>query len=109
MKRFLSLVLSCSMLLAVGCTNNTGGDLKASTNVTALTSEIQVGGIVRTTMPSEPDHLDPHLSAAADTKAVMNNVFEGLIRFDEKGAFLPQLATDYTVSDDGLQLSLIHI
>lgn len=103
MKKFLSLVLSCSMLLAVGCTNNTGGDLKASTNVTALTSEIQVGGIVRTTMPSEPDHLDPHLSAAADTKAVMNNVFEGLIRFDEKGAFLPQLATDYTVSDDGLQ------
>lgn len=98
MKKFLSLVLSFSMLLATGCTNNAGGDLKASTS-----DAKHVAGVVRTTMPSEPDNLDPHLSAAADTKAVMNNVFEGLIRFDENGTFLPQLATDYTVSDDGLQ------
>ncbi|MEG0846165.1 ABC transporter substrate-binding protein [Niameybacter sp.] len=96
MKKFLALALSFAMVLAVGCTNNASGDQVAPTG------EKQVGGIVRTTMPSEPDNLDPHLSAAADTEAVMNNVFEGLIRFDEKGEFLPQLASDYKVSDDGL-------
>nr|WP_307992934.1 ABC transporter substrate-binding protein [uncultured Niameybacter sp.] len=97
MKKYLSLILSFAMILAVGCTPKAGGDHVAPTN-SKLT-----GGIVRTTMPSEPDNLDPYLSAAADTKAVMNNVFEGLMRFDEKGAFLPQLATTYSVSEDGLQ------
>ena len=97
MKKFLALMLSFAMILAVGCTSNASGDQAAPTG------EKLAGGIVRTTMPSEPDNLDPHLSAAADTKAVMNNVFEGLMRFDENGAFLPQLATDYTVSEDGLQ------
>ena len=97
MKKFLSFMLSVAMVLAVGCTGKVGGDQVAPTDI-KLT-----GGIVRTTMPSEPDNLDPYLSAAADTKAVMNNVFEGLMRFDEKGAFLPQLATTYSVSEDGLQ------
>lgn len=97
MKKFLALILSFAMVLAVGCTGKSGGDQVAPTN-SKLT-----GGIVRTTMPSEPDNLNPYLSAAADTKAVMNNVFEGLMRFDETGAFSPQLATNYSVSEDGLQ------
>ena len=99
MKKLLTLMMSCVIVLAVGCSSNTTGDQTAPSD--GNNSKI-TGGIVRTTMPSEPDHLDPYLSAAADTEAVMNNVFEGLMRFDEEGQLLPQLATDYAISDDGL-------
>lgn len=99
MKKFFTLMMSCFLSLAVGCSSNTSGDQTAP-NGTANTKIS--GGVVRTTMPSEPDHLDPYLSAAADTEAVMNNVFEGLMRFDEDGQILPQLAADYSISDDGL-------
>lgn len=99
MKKIFALMMSCIVVFSVGCSSNTGGDQTAP-NGTANTPV--TGGIVRTTMPSEPDNLDPYLSAAADTEAVMNNVFEGLMRFDEKGEILPQIATGYTISDDSL-------
>jgi peptide/nickel transport system substrate-binding protein len=60
------------------------------------------GGTVRTTLSSEPDNFDPHLSAAADTEYVMHNVFEGLIGVTPEGQFIPRLAKDYSISEDGL-------
>lgn len=99
MKKIFALMMSCLIVLSVGCSSNSSGDQTAPTGTEGTK---MTGGIVRTTMPSEPDNLDPYLSAAADTEAVMNNVFEGLMRFDEKGEILPQLATDYSVSEDGL-------
>lgn len=32
----------------------------------------------------------------------MDNVYEGLLGFDEKGEFIPAIAESYTISDDGL-------
>ncbi len=58
--------------------------------------------VVRINMESEPDNLDPWLSAASDTEAVFHNVFEGLVLFDETGALIPGLAKSWDVSDDGL-------
>ena len=58
--------------------------------------------VVRINMESEPDHLDPWLSAASDTEAVFHNVFEGLVLFDETGALIPGLAESWDISDDGL-------
>lgn len=54
-------------------------------------------------MTLEPPHLDPTAGAAAAIdEIVYANVFEGLTRIDETGAVQPQLATEWTVSDDGL-------
>ncbi len=51
----------------------------------------------------EPPHLDPTAGAAAAIdEIVYANVFEGLTRIDQNGAVQPQLATAWTVSDDGL-------
>ena len=58
--------------------------------------------VVRINMESEPDNLDPWLSAASDTEAVFHNVFEGLVLFDETGALTPGLAESWDISDDGL-------
>lgn len=58
--------------------------------------------VVRGCIGSEPDSLDPWLSAASDTDAVFHNVFEGLVLYDETGAIIPGLAESWDISDDGL-------
>lgn len=51
----------------------------------------------------EPPHLDPTAGAAAAIDEVVHiNVFEGLVRLDERGQIQPLLAESWTVSDDGL-------
>ncbi|NCD06229.1 MAG: ABC transporter substrate-binding protein [Spirochaetia bacterium] len=55
--------------------------------------------IVRVNIASEPDSLDPWLSAAVDTKAIFNNVFEGLMRFDSTGTLSPAIAKNVIVNE----------
>lgn len=57
--------------------------------------------IVRINMESEPDNLNPWLSAASDTEAVFHNVFEGLVLFDETGELISGLAKEWEIADDG--------
>lgn len=61
-----------------------------------------VSGVVRTAINSDIDSLDPWLSAASDAEAIMSNVFEGLLWFDEQGELTPALAKSWEVSDDQL-------
>lgn len=48
------------------------------------------------------ESLDPHIAVAAGTKEVMFNVFEGLVKYNSDGDTIPAVASDYTISDDGL-------
>ncbi|MBB4122022.1 ABC transporter substrate-binding protein [Martelella radicis] len=54
-------------------------------------------------MSTEPTGLDPTAAApVAIGQVVWQNVFEGLVAINEDGAIVPQLASDWTVSDGGL-------
>jgi len=62
-----------------------------------------VGGGVTIGMQLEPPILDPTASpAAAISEALYGNVFEGLVQFAPDGSVLPQLASSWDVSADGL-------
>ncbi|WP_182084771.1 ABC transporter substrate-binding protein [Aureimonas sp. ME7] len=53
-------------------------------------------------MSIEPSGLDPTVAApVAIGQVVWQNVFQGLTRIDEAGTVLPQLAREWTASDDG--------
>ncbi len=53
-------------------------------------------------MTIEPAGLDPTIAApVAIGQVVWQNLFEGLTRIDAEGKVLPQLAKDWTVSEDG--------
>ena len=58
--------------------------------------------ILRMNISSEPDSFSPWKSSAADTKAILFNIFEGLTTFDPTGKITPCIAENYQVSDDGL-------
>ena len=48
------------------------------------------------------DSLDPHHMTAAGTKEVMFNVYEGLVKPNANGEIVPAVASEVSVSDDGL-------
>ncbi len=51
------------------------------------------------------DSLDPHEAVAAGTKEILFNIYEGLLKPDESGNLVPAVASDYTVSEDGMTYS----
>ncbi len=58
--------------------------------------------ILRSNNGSEPGSLDPALAQGTHESWVLENVFEGLMTFDEKGELVNGMAKDYKISDDGL-------
>lgn len=58
--------------------------------------------IIRVAMKSEVDSLDPYQASATDTGIMMDNVFDGLFDTDENGELIPNLASDYQISEDNL-------
>ncbi|MFB9328086.1 ABC transporter substrate-binding protein [Paenibacillus aurantiacus] len=62
----------------------------------------KAGGDVVVIIPQDLDFLDPHLAVAAGTNEVLFNVFEGLLKPNEKGELYPAVAESYQISPDGL-------
>ncbi|HEY0216670.1 MAG TPA: ABC transporter substrate-binding protein [Cellulomonas sp.] len=57
-------------------------------------------------LASVPQSLDfTATGGSAIFQALVGNVYEGLVHLDESGAIQPLLATDWTISDDGLTYS----
>ena len=103
--------LSTVTLLAViitGCGGNAQpaptGNQPENTGAATETEQpkIKEGGTVRVSIATEPDNLDPYLSAATDTSSMMDNVFDGLFEAGENGELVPAIAESYEVSEDGL-------
>ena len=107
-KRFAAFTLAALLAASTaGCANSQSSQSKTETSLkdqtsASVTETAGEGGTIKVSVGSEPDNLDPMLSAATDTSAMMMNVFEGLQSFNEKGEFIPALAESCNVSEDGL-------
>jgi peptide/nickel transport system substrate-binding protein len=68
------------------------------------TSEMtpKMGGTLKVAWDAEWVGLDPHLTSAYSSYAVLQNVVEGLTTFDDDIKLQPDLATSWEQSDDGL-------
>lgn len=98
-KKIIIYTILVTMILGVfsGCQSNTTGNT-ASENKTPKN-----GGKVVIAIPQDPDFLDPNLAVAAGTKEILFNIFEGLVKMDEKGNYNPAVASSYKISSDGLK------
>ena len=74
-----------------------GTELNADKGSTGQGGEIVVG------ITQDLDSLDPHKAVAAGTKEVLYNIFEGLIKVDKDGNFVPAVAASYEITDGGLK------
>ncbi len=57
---------------------------------------------LRLNLASEPDHLDPALNSSVDGACLAITSFGGLYTYDAEGNLIPDFATGYEMSEDGL-------
>ncbi|MGD9865052.1 MAG: ABC transporter substrate-binding protein, partial [Pseudodonghicola sp.] len=77
--------------------------LTALLSSVALASPLLAEQSLRIGLQQEPTVLDPTSDATASISGMLaHNVYEALTTVDESGAVLPDLATGWTISDDGL-------
>ncbi len=92
MRKKVLLLLVLSMILALcGCKGGKSEKEQSSKKKDSIVVGIQ----------NNLDSLDPHITAAAGTKEVLFNIFEGLVKPDKDGNLIPAVASDYVVSEDG--------
>jgi len=99
MKR-IRILLTALLTMAVlgGC----GADGTGESSGDNSSMEPVYGGSVVVGIQQDIDSLDPHKATAAGTKEILFNIFEGLVKPDENGNLINAVASDYTISEDGL-------
>ncbi len=60
------------------------------------------GGNIVYPIETSPDTLDPQYAKESGAQLIINNIFEGLVRYNAEGEIIPGIAESWTVSDDGL-------
>ena len=96
-KRILAIFLACAAMMCSLCA--CGG---ATSDAAQGSNEITVG-----IAQDLDDSLDPYQMTAAGTREVMFNVFEGLVKPDADGNYVCAVASDYSVSEDGLVYTFV--
>lgn len=108
-------VLLLMALLTMAALGGCAGGTEASSEdkpsaegaVTAASGEPVYGGSIVVGIQQDIDSLDPHKATAAGTKEILFNIFEGLVKPDENGNLINAVASDYTISEDGLVYTFI--
>ena len=93
----MALFVTAALCGCKGGTSNSSGNNPSKEN-----TEPKYGGSVVVGIQQDIDSLDPHKATAAGTKEILFNIFEGLVKADKDGNLINAVASDYTVSEDGL-------
>ena len=98
--------LTCSLSACGGATNQT----PAPSDETTPSSGGDHGNEIAVGIAQDLDNsLDPYQMTAAGTREVMFNVFEGLVKPDSSGSYVNAVASDVSVSEDGLKIGRAHV
>jgi len=87
--KLLCVVLSAAGLLAAG--------------MLVMADEPKHGGTLSIGITQQVLNLDPHVATAFSSFRVMEQIYEGLLRFDNQLQLQPALAGSWTISPDGLE------
>ncbi|HZK38185.1 MAG TPA: peptide ABC transporter substrate-binding protein [Clostridia bacterium] len=103
MKKRLVLFTSILLVLAMIITGCFSPTVKAGDENAGSTKN----KILRANNGSEPGSLDPALAQGTHESWILENVFEGLMTFDENGKLVEGMTESYEVSEDGTTYTFI--
>lgn len=101
--RWLTLGAVVAVLAVVGAA--LGGVLAPGTASAQTTPK--PGGTLTAAISADPVNLDPHLSSAYSTFQVLENVYNQLVGLDDDLQVVPELAEEWSVSEDKLTYTFI--
>lgn len=86
-----------------------GGDTPdvADSGDSAANSTPQEGGSLVWARYGDADSLDPHRTTTTLSWQVFDQIYDTLLAFDDNGDVVPNLAKEWTVSDDGLEATFV--
>lgn len=101
-------ILLCLVIIITACGNSKSNESlegnideeSSSSDEISNQGEPREGGSVVLGITQEPDSLDPYLAAAAGTKEIIYNFFDGLVKLMPDSTFEPALAETYEVTED---------
>ncbi len=99
-RKIVSAVLAAAVLLPFTACGTGGTASSAPSSAVSAPSSKLSGGNFIFGMQTQPDHLDPFLAATADTRSILFNIFEGLVKPDKNGDLIPAVAQHYEISKD---------
>lgn len=85
MRRFLSAIIAIAMLLSLASCSERGDN-----------------GAIYYSLSKPPATLDPQYAGDTQAHIIINNTFEGLVRFSAEGKIIPGIAQTWSVSPDSL-------
>jgi ABC-type transport system substrate-binding protein len=95
MKRLL-VPLTLALTLIIGCQQEPAEKPKQ------VIQEPRTGGVYRAALPWSPRTLDPAYSTDIYSVTLIQQIFDGLVQFDQNLNVVPALAVSWKVSSDGL-------
>lgn len=99
---FLSVLLLATVLCACGDTKQEEAGGVGSDGTSSSGAVVDGGEMVVGIAQDLGDSLDPYQMTAAGTREVLFNIYEGLVKPNASGEYVPAVASDSTVSEDGL-------
>ena len=107
---FVSMLLTLTIALG-GCAGDkeeegssqvaTTPALEAEEQASTATEDVEASQIT-IGIPQDLNSLDPNVAKGSGTQEILFNIYEGLYKPDSDGNLIPAVASDYTVSEDGL-------
>ena len=79
-----------------------GGSTVTTEAPTSPEGEAQAGGIITAGTNQEPDTLHPYVSQTVTAADVYYGIMDGMMTYDSNQQLVPRLATEFSISDDGL-------
>jgi peptide/nickel transport system substrate-binding protein len=94
--------LAIGLVMAACGGQQQSGEPSGSSGASAQPSSDLTGGTVRIGTGGSPDSLNPGNGLLAEAYVLYELVYDTPIAINQAGEFVPELATDWSVSDDGL-------
>ena len=107
-KRLFALLLSAALMLSVtACGGKSGGsDASAGSSPAAPGASAPAGEQIAEELivlvGADASTFDPHFCTDSATEIFNKNMYNGLVKFNSDMEILPDLAKDWSVSEDGL-------
>lgn len=102
MRKLLMFLFVLALSVLAACSSDSSTTTGEAATGSSSDTDVSSKDTLRIGLDDDPPQLDPHLSSAAVDRQTFQSLYNKLIDIDENLEFVPELATSWKESEDGL-------